>query len=105
MELQCYNGKVNAEVGDRYTDRHGEWEIVRFSEEMSYSPSILGGVRNVVVKPVGHEMPSGYQQYENDDGTVDICGDSVAAMILENRDGKARDARGYPLTTRTADHQ
>lgn len=99
MELICNSGKITAEVGDRYTDRFGEWEIVGFSDDRTYSPSSLGGTPNVVVKPVGHDMPAGYEQYAHDDGTIDICGDSVAAMMLSNRDGKPRDARGFPLTT------
>jgi hypothetical protein len=97
MELVCSTGKVNAEIGDRYTDRWGEWEIVGFSDDRTYSPSSLGGTPDVVVKPMGHEMPSAYDQYAHDDGTIDICGDSVAAMILSNQDGKPRDARGFPL--------
>lgn len=100
MELECSTGKVNAKVGDRYTDQTGEWEIVGFREEMTYSPSIPVGVRNVTVKPIGHPMPSYYQEYANEDGTLDLCGDSIAAQLLTDKDGKPRDARGYLLTTK-----
>jgi hypothetical protein len=85
MELICSSGKVNAEIGDRYRDWGGEWEIVGFSAP------------NVVVKPIGHEMPSDSRQYAHDDGTIDKSGASVAAAILSNRDGKPRDARGVLL--------
>ena len=92
MELICSSGKVNVEIGDRYRDWRSEWEIVGFSEGRSYSAS-----PNVVVKPIGHEMPSDLKQYAHDDGTIDKSGDSVAAAILSNRDGKPRDARGVLL--------
>lgn len=96
MELICTSGKVETKIGDRYTDRNGEWEIVGYRGQ-SYSPSSLGDCPNVIVRPIGHDMPSFYQQYANEDGTIDICGDSVAASILDNKDGKSRDARGYLL--------
>jgi hypothetical protein len=94
MELICSSGKVNAEIGDRYRDFRGEWEIVGFSDKRSYSPAAM---LNVVVKPIGHEMPSDLRQYARDDGTIDKSGASVAAAILSNRDGKPRDARGVLL--------
>ena len=97
MELICSSGKVNAEIGDRYRDWRGEWEIVGFSDKRGYSPDPLAATPNVVVKPIGHEMPSDLRQYARDDGTIDKSGASVAAAILSNRDGKPRVARGVVL--------
>jgi len=96
MELICISGKVNAEIGDRYRDWRGEWEIVGFSDKRSYSPDPLAATPNVVVKPIGHEMPS-HLRHARDDGTIEKSGVSVAAAILSNRDGKPRDARGVLL--------
>ena len=93
MELICSSGKVNAEIGDRYRDWGGEWEIVGFSDKRSYWPA---ATPNVVVKPIGHEMPS-HLRHARDDGTIEKSGVSVAAAILSNRDGKPRDARGVLL--------
>lgn len=97
MRLVCTSGEVDAQVGERFTDHSGEWEIVRFKPETIYSPSSLGGTPIVVIKPVGRKMPSWFDQYANDDGTLDFCGDSVAAALLDKRDGKRRDARGELL--------
>lgn len=85
MELVCSSGKTEASIGDRYTDKDGEWEIVAFKDERTYSPSNIGGTPIVVVKPIGHPMPSWFVEYSNEDGTIDFCGDSVAAMILQNQ--------------------
>jgi hypothetical protein len=98
MELKCSSGNVDAQIGDRYTDSSGEWEIVSFGKGVSYSPSVLGGTPNVVVRPIGHPMPSWYDEYANEDGTIDLCGDSVAAMMLAKQDGQRRSARGDILT-------
>jgi hypothetical protein len=98
MELQCSSGKVNAEICDRFTDHNGEWEIVSFTDQRTYSPSVLGGTPVVVVKPISMEMPSWFREYANEDGTIDFCGDSVAASLLDARDGKRRSARGDILT-------
>lgn len=98
MELQCSSGKINAEIGDRFTDHSGEWEIVSFIDQRAYSPSVLGGAAVVVVKPVSMSMPSWFQEYANEDGTIDFCGDSVAASLLDARDGRHRSATGDILT-------
>jgi hypothetical protein len=99
MELQCSSGKTNAEIGDRFTDHSGEWEIVSFTDQRTYSPSVLGGTPVVVVKPIGMDMPSWFREYANDDGTIVFCGDSVAASLLDKNDGKKRSSRGAILTT------
>ena len=61
MELICSSGKVNAEIGDRYRNWRGEWEIVGFSDERSYSAP-----PNAVVKPIGHETPPELRQYAHE---------------------------------------
>lgn len=96
-ELICSTGKITAKIGDRFLDHSGEWEIVSFTSERTYGPSELGGTPVVVVKPLGHEMPSWFMPFENDDGTLDFCGDSVAAALLDKQDGHKRDARGSLL--------
>ena len=98
MELACSTGKINAEIGDRFTDHSGEWEVVSFTDQQTYSPSVIGGTPVVVVKPISMEMPSWFRQYANEDGTIDFCGDSVAASLLSAKDGKNRSARGNILT-------
>lgn len=99
-ELICSSGKIEAGVGDRFKDHSGEWEIVSFKNETDtiYSPSALGGCSIVVVKPIG-DMPTWFRPYENEDGTIDWCADSVAAALLDKQDGKRRSARGSILTT------
>jgi hypothetical protein len=104
IKLACTSGNILAKIGDRFTDHNGEWEIVRFGEDRTYSPSSLGGTPIVVIKPIG-AMPSWFKPYENDDGTVDFCGDSVAASLLDNRDGKRRDARGSLLNSPQPSHK
>lgn len=101
MELQCNSGKIDAEVGDRFTDYRGEWEIVAFKNERTYSPSVLGGTPIVIIKPIGMPMPSYFKEYANEDGTIDFCGDSVAAALLEKQDGKKRGSRGDILTVKS----
>lgn len=99
MELQCNSGKINAEVGDRFTNHSGEWEIVSFKDERTYSTSTIGGTPTVIIKPVGMKIPSYFAEYANEDGTLDFCGDSVAAALLDKQDGKKRGSRGDILTT------
>lgn len=97
MNLVCSTGEIVAKIGDRFKDHSGEWEIVSFGGGFSYSPSSLGGTPNVVLRPMG-PMPSWLAKYANADGTIDFCGDSVAASLLDQQDGKRRDARGGLLT-------
>ena len=61
MELICSSGKVNAEIGDRYRNWRGEWEIVGFSDKRSCSAT-----PNVAVKPIGHETPPELRQYAHE---------------------------------------
>lgn len=90
--LLCSTGEVTAAVGDRFTDKDVEWEIVAFGTTLSYSPSTIGGTPSVFCKT--NTMPSWFKQYIEDDGTLEWCGDSVAAMMLTAADSKRRSARG-----------
>jgi hypothetical protein len=97
LKLRCTSGEIVAKVGDHFVDHNGEWEIVSFKDERTYSPSEIGGTPIVVIKPVGQTMPSWFDRYANNDGTINFCGDTVAAALLDGQDGKRRDARGAVL--------
>lgn len=93
MRLACLSGAIDANIGDRFFDFGGEWEIVSFKEdEVAYEP-FIGAVPTVVVKPI-NGMPTQCDYYANEDGTIDWCGDSVAAALLEKKDGRRRSSRG-----------
>lgn len=100
VTLQCTTGKVDARVGDQFDGGHnGVWEIVRFGDDRSYSPSSLGGCPTVIARPLSGQIPSWFEKYRNSDGTIDWCGDSVAAYLLTGVDGNPRSSRGDMLRT------
>ena len=92
-KLICSTGEIVAKVGDRYSDHDCEWEIIGFDGN-----SYLGVTPNVLVRCLG-EMPSWYDGYaeQDDEATIYLCGDSVAAMLLTAADAKPRNARGDAL--------
>ena len=94
VKLVCHSGEVEANVGDLFRDGTVEWEIVSFKGGHTYSPSSLGETGIVACKIVAGALPSYWQKYVLDDGSVDWCADSVAAKMLDDSDGKRRSARG-----------
>lgn len=99
MEIACLSGTVNIVAGTRFRDRDLEWEVIAFPGATSYSPIGLGGTPTVLCKPLG-KLPLWCEQWADKDGNVEWCGDSVAAHVLANADGKRRSARGDILTSR-----
>jgi hypothetical protein len=91
--LHCSRGQVEARVGDEFSwfgEGVGSWRIESFTRDRIYSPSGFGGTPIVRCRPVG-EMPPTWAKYDNGDGTVDWCGDSVGAALLGNRkDGSSQ---------------
>jgi hypothetical protein len=79
--LVCNSGHIVAKVGDRFVDDRLTWEIVAFPDRWIYSGKHIGGTRIVTCRPVS-ELPQWWQQYQNEDGTVDWCGNSVAVRLL-----------------------
>lgn len=84
-------------MGDRFRENDNEWEVVGFPGGQSYSASNLGGTPDVRCKPI-NGLSGWWKRWEENDGTVVWCGDSVAAAMLESRDGNGRSARGDILT-------
>lgn len=82
MKLTCCSGEVEVNVGDRFKSGDALWEVVRFVSNF------------VVITPIDCLMPAHYVYHTNDDGTLDFCGDSVAAAMLTKLDGRLRSARG-----------
>ena len=81
MKLQHWGGEVDVNVGDKFRWSQGdEWEVIAFTSERTYSSSTIGGTPTVRAKCIG-DMPAWYAKYRNEDGTVDFCGDSVAAAM------------------------
>lgn len=83
MKIGSTNGETEVAIGMRVDLKHqGQWEVVRFSKERTYSPAVLGGTPVVVCKPLG-DVPHWIERYLNDDGTCDFCGDSIAGALIE----------------------
>jgi hypothetical protein len=97
--LLCSTGSIEAGPGDRFRDHDVEWEITGWAETTSYSPFGLGGTPDVICKVIEGRMPSYYEEYANEDGTMTFCGDSIAANLMSAADGKPRGARGDLLRT------
>lgn len=83
-ELAYSRGRQLVRVGDKFRDRSsgGDWEVVGFTGEMNYSPSGIGGAPTVRCRCLSNP-PEYWQKWMLDDGTVDWCGDSVAACIAD----------------------
>ena len=81
MKLKHWGGETEVNVGDKFKWSGGdEWEVIGFTDELTYSSSTIGGTPTVRCKALA-EMSGWYKQYSNEDGTVDFCGDSVASAI------------------------
>lgn len=82
--LRASNGAITAKIGDRFTDEGLTWEIVAFSNGgLTYSPSRLGGTPCVFCKVIEGEMSEWWKRWLEPDGTVEWCGDSIAAKMIE----------------------
>jgi hypothetical protein len=79
-------GTIAAAIGDRFTtaphDGSVTWEIASFPGGWNYSPSGIGGTPTVRCRPVAGKLPDWWQQWMNEDGTCDWCGDSVATLLI-----------------------
>jgi hypothetical protein len=95
LVLECSSGEATARIGDklRMSDKDGDWEIAGFGEH--------AGQPTVRCKSLSG-VPSWLQRYVEEDGCVFFCGDSVAAALLTEQDGKRRDARGALLASAKA---
>lgn len=91
MQLTCLSGSIEAQIGDKYSDHNGQWEVIGFPERY--------GEQNVTVRLLTGPLPSWFEEYANEDGSIDFCGDSVAACLLSEIDGRPRGSRGDLLTT------
>jgi hypothetical protein len=85
--LHFSRGAVEARVGDEFDAPNyfkgggDRWRIEGFTSERIYSPSGFGGAPIVRCRPL-NGMPTGWAEYDNGDGTVDWCGDSVGAALF-----------------------
>jgi hypothetical protein len=88
VKVHCSKGERELRAGLRWKDslHGGTWEVVEPSGKRIYSPSGLGGTPNFWCKLVSG--PNAYAHCAREDGCVEFCGDSIAAMLI--------DARGVP---------
>ena len=88
-EVAYYGGTRKVRVGDRVTFMAGDsWTVGEPSGGSIYSPSGLGGTPCFHCKPVG-EMPDWARKFVEPDGSVVMCGDSIAgALARASREGK-----------------
>lgn len=81
VRLHFSQGEIDARVGDRFGWWDDTvWEIVRFTNGRSYSPSGFGGTPTVIVRHLHGELTPHMQQYLTD-GCTEWCGDSVGAGL------------------------
>jgi len=86
-DLRCRSGNVEVNPGDQFRDEHAEWEVVDFIQSDPESD------HTVRCRCLG-QLPGHWERWKHGDGTVDWCGDSIAAIMLTKADGKPRSARG-----------
>jgi hypothetical protein len=81
--LRGSSGAITAKVGDRFADDGLTWEIVAFSAGgLTYSPDSLGGTPGLFCKVVEGEITDWWKKWQEPDGTVEWCGDSVAVCMM-----------------------
>ena len=85
LRLTCSRGTVEAKIGERFRWFDGsDWELVKLTDEWSYSPSGFGGTPTITCRHVGGEL-TGTLSNHTVGGLCDWCGDSVAAGIYWTR--------------------
>lgn len=82
LEIAYSRGKQMVRVGDRFHDAvyGGDWEVIGFTGELSYSPSGFGGTPTIECRPLS-DLPDYWKTHQKPNGNTDWCGDSVAACI------------------------
>lgn len=83
MKVAFSNGYREVETGMKFNCEGTQWEVIEPANKSTYSPSSLGGTPTFWCKP---EKADTYKQYQREDGCVEFCGDSVAAMLAEAED-------------------
>lgn len=84
MKVAFSSGEREVNLGDRFRlmlEPEGEWEVVRMPTRTMYGPSGFGGTPIFGCKLVSGDMPPHYKSYVEPDGTIDFCGDSIAAAM------------------------
>lgn len=81
-EIAYYGGRQKVRVGDVVKFALGQelWTVGEPSGGRIYSPSGLGGTPCFRCTPIG-EMPEWARKYIEPDGSVVMCGDSIAAAL------------------------
>lgn len=86
MKVAHALGEREVNIGDRATFYDGStWEVVRLTGVGMYSPSGLGGTPTFDCKPIG-DVPEHYLKHAKPDGTVSMCGDSIAGSLARASD-------------------
>lgn len=82
MKVAHARGVREVNIGDRFTFYSGDsWEVVRLKAVGMYSPSGLGGTPVFACRCLDEHIPVYCEKYVNEDGTVDMCGDSIAGAL------------------------
>lgn len=86
-DIAYYGGRHKVRVGDTVTFYGGDqWRIGELTGSSIYSPSGLGGTPCFRCYPIT-EIPSALRKYVEPDGSVVMCGDSIAgALAREGRE-------------------
>jgi hypothetical protein len=87
MKVACSKGERDVTPGMRWRDllTGSTWEVVEQTGQGIYSPSGMGGTPTFWCKPVGVLPKEALRWLEDarEDGCVAFCGDSIAAMLIE----------------------
>lgn len=85
MRVAFSRGEQEVNIGDRFTFLTGDrWEVVKLVANGMYSPSGLGGTPVFACKSLDDHMPGYIEKYVEPDGTVEFCGDSIAAALARS---------------------
>lgn len=87
MKVACSKGERDVVAGMHWRDllTGSTWQVVGPTGDGIYSPSGLGGTPTFWCRPVG-EVPGPARRWLEDareDGCVAFCGDSIAAMLID----------------------
>lgn len=96
MKVAHARGEEEVDVGARFEDGlfHCMWEVVTCLRERTYGPSGFGGTPLFGCKLVKGKMPDNWKGYQDADGLIEFCGDSIAASLYQwpaatSRSGRA----------------